>query len=63
MDSAVSTAPDHPDLVVRKFQGATKVRRLTAIAGVSPPADLRAYNNNIASLERAVKERVFFRET
>lgn len=60
MDSAVSTAPDHPDLVVRKFQGATKARRLTAIAGVSPPADLRAYNNNIASLERAVKERVFF---
>ena len=60
MDSAISVAPDHPDLEVRKFQGATKFRRMKQVAGVAPPGVLLSYNNTINGLERAVKERVFF---
>jgi hypothetical protein len=60
VDSAVSAAPDHPDLVVRKFQGTTKFRKMKLVAGVAPPAILLSYNNTITGLQRAVKERVFF---
>jgi len=60
VDSTLSAAPDHPDLVVRKTPGRPNARRLVAMAGVSPPALVRAFNNTIVALERAVKERVFY---
>jgi hypothetical protein len=48
--------------VVRK-QGYPKSRRLVRVAGVSPPVQLNGFENNINTLERAVKERVFFVKT
>lgn len=54
------SAPNHPRLRVRRRWGVVKDRRMVRVSGVSPPVDLRAFNNNIDTLERAVKERVFY---
>ncbi|APG76465.1 hypothetical protein 2 [Hubei tombus-like virus 5] len=55
-----SVAPDHPDLQVRKRWGDTKVRKTARVSGISPRMELKSFNNDIDTLERAVKERVFF---
>lgn len=60
MSSSLSLAPDHPNLEVERLAGSPKVRRSEIVVGVSPPIDLRIHNNDIDTLERAVKERVFF---
>lgn len=56
----MSSAPDHPDLRVHRRWGATKPRKMVRVSGVSPPVDLIGFNNTINTLERAVKERVFY---
>lgn len=61
MECTESAAPDHPALVVRKLLGATtKVRKNYLVSGISPPVVLKTFSNTIQTLERAVKERVFF---
>lgn len=40
--------------------GITKCRRYTRVSGVSPDIDIVPFNHDIDTLERAVKERVFF---
>jgi len=60
VDCTISTAPDHPSLSVRKQLGITKTRKLVRVTGISPPVQLFGFNNSINTLERAVKERVFF---
>jgi len=58
---STSTAPNHAGLTVHKCLGATiRPRKMVRVSGVSPPVQLRAFNNDIETLERAVKERVFF---
>jgi len=53
-------APGHPSLRVQKRWGAIKQRRMVRVSGVSPPVQLCGFNNDINTLERAVKERVFY---
>lgn len=60
MGCSVSTAPDHPDLHVQRNWGVPKLRRGIRVSGLSPPVTLLGFQNNINTLERAVKERVFF---
>lgn len=60
MSSSLSLAPTHPNLVVQKRAGSPKVRKSEVVVGVSPPIEMRIHNNDINTLERAVKERVFF---
>lgn len=55
-----SRAPDHPNLQVRRRWGQPKTRNLIRVSGVSPPLHITGFNNDIDTLERAVKERVFF---
>ncbi len=47
-------------MFVERQWGVVKARRLVRVSGISPPIDLRAFNNDINTLERAVKERVFY---
>jgi len=47
-------------LFVEKQWGLVKKRRLVRVSGISPPINLQAFNNDINTLERAVKERVFY---
>lgn len=57
----VSLAPNHPRLSVRKSWGEmVKERRMVRVSGISPPIVLGSFNNDINTLEAAVKERVFF---
>lgn len=37
-----------------------KIRKFVRLSGISPPVDIKPFNNCIDSLERAVNERVFF---
>lgn len=60
MGCKISVAPDHPNLHVRTRWGAPKPRRMVRVAGISPPVAISGFNNDIATLERAVKERVFY---
>lgn len=55
----MSACPDHPDLEVHRLPGTPRVRKTTAILGVSHPKVFRVHNTGINALERAVKERVF----
>lgn len=55
-----SLAPDHPDLLVRRIVGVTRERHLVRMSGISPEIELNGFNNDIDTLERAVKERVFY---
>jgi len=55
-----SKAPDHPDLQVQHRYGDPKVRKTARVTGISPRMELKSFNNTIDTLERAVKERVFY---
>lgn len=55
-----SCAPDHPSLHVKRELGVPKERECFRINGVSPNIIIAPFNNDIDTLERAVKERVFF---
>jgi len=57
---AKSAAPDHPDLHVRYQWGVPKARRLIRVSGISPPQIIVGFDNEINTLERGVKERVFY---
>lgn len=61
MNCVTSTAPDHGSLKVIKTLGKQpRLRKSYRIGGISPPVNYAVYNNNIDTLERAIKERVFF---
>jgi len=61
MDALPSKAPDHPSLKVTKDQGTSaRVRRSTLVSRMGPGYEYRVHNSNIANLERALKERVFY---
>jgi len=45
---------------VLKFRGAPKERALGRVSGISPTVVLHGFRNSIQTLERAVKERVFY---
>ncbi len=55
-----SLAPDHPRLRVQRRWGVVKHRRMVRVSGISPPVHLGGFCNDINTLERAVKERVFY---
>lgn len=55
-----SKAPDHPQLHVKRQLGVTKERECFRLNGVSPDIVIAPFNNDIDTLVRAVKERVFF---
>lgn len=55
-----SACPSHTNLSVRKTLGHVKARQMVRVTGISPPVHLIGFNNDINTLERAVKERVFF---
>jgi len=57
---ARSLAPDHPALQVHRRIGSPKFRKMVRLSGISPEMRLSGFNNTIDTLERAVKERVFF---
>jgi hypothetical protein len=53
----------HPSLTVSKRKDLScfvKCRQFVRLDGISPPLDIRPFNNCIDTLERAVNERVFF---
>lgn len=60
---SVSACPSHANLSVRKTLGHVKNRQMVRVSGISPPVHLMGFNNDIKTLERAVKERVFFVKT
>ncbi len=45
---------------MEKYRGAPKERFLGRVSGISPTVELRGFRNSIQTLERAVKERVFY---
>lgn len=55
-----SVAPDHPKLHVKRELGVTKERECFRLNGVAPDIVIAPFNNDIDTLVRAVKERVFF---
>lgn len=57
---AKSAAPDLPQLHVKRQLGVTKERTTFRLNDVSPDVVIAPFNNDIDTLERAVKERVFF---
>lgn len=56
----MSRAPQLPGLRVKRRLGVTKVRKFVRISGVAPNITITPFNHKISTLERAVKERVFF---
>jgi len=53
----------HPSLKVIKrkdLSSFVKCRKFVRLSGISPPLDIKPFNNCIDTLERAVNERVFF---
>lgn len=60
MLSRASDAPQHPDLVVKRRPGDPKIRKFGVITGINPPLEILVHSDDINTLERAVKERVFF---
>jgi hypothetical protein len=53
----------HPRLIVTRYKELrdfVKCRRMYRLSGVSPPLEIKPFNNCIDTLERAVNERVFF---
>lgn len=56
-----SAAPDHPSLAVRKFPGqARRARQIHVIEHLAPDNTACVYNPDIYTLERGIKERVFY---
>lgn len=55
-----SLAPDHAGLTVLKTTGCAKIRLFYRVAGLSPPVKIFGFNNDIETLVRAVKERVYY---
>lgn len=60
VSSAISVAPAHPSLTAIRKSGCIKTRTTWRVSGVSPPVELYGFNNDLNTLERAVKERVFY---
>jgi len=58
--SRKSDAPEHPDLVVSRTPGEPKTRIFGVVKGINPPLNILVHSDDINTLERAVKERVFF---
>jgi len=61
MDSPESMCPDHSDLVVVKT-GVTpiKTKKSFVFTGMAAHHDFRVYNSRISTIERALKERVYY---
>lgn len=56
-----SAAPDHPSLAVRKFPGqARRARQIHVIEHLAPDNTACVYNPDICTLERGIKERVYY---
>lgn len=55
-----SAAPDHPSLHVKRQLGVTKDRECFRFCHLGPDVVVEPFNNDLDTLERAVKERVFF---
>lgn len=56
-----SEAPDHCDLVVHRKVGAHKhTRTVHILSKVAPDTNVCVYNSDIDTLERAIKERVYY---
>ncbi len=63
MSATVSRAPAHPALAAVKLRGGKqRCRHYYTIPNMGPENKYCVYNNDIVSLERAVKERVFYVE-
>ena len=63
MSSVKTKLSIHPRLIVKRYKELrdfVKVRRVCRLSGVSPPLEIKPFNNCIDTLERAVNERVFF---
>jgi hypothetical protein len=60
VSSEKSEAPDTPSLLVRSTIGKPKIRTLTITNGVSTGGEYLVFNSTIDTLEKAIKERVFF---
>lgn len=61
VEAEKSAAPDHTNLTVTHARGTpAKTRQLTFTTGLSPAGEYLVYDNSIDTLERAIKERVFF---
>lgn len=59
----MSRAPTPLPLQVTRQVGITKKRRFIRVGSVAPSIDIVPFNHDIDTLERAVKERVFFVKT
>lgn len=55
-----SSAPDHRDLTVKRGGQPSKLKKFHFVTGLAPDIQYSVYNNNITTLERAIKERVFY---
>lgn len=63
MTSAKTNLDLHPRLTVTRREDSNclvKIRQFVRLSGISPPVDIKPFNNCIDTLERAVNERVFF---
>lgn len=63
MSSGKTRLEIHPRLTVVRREDLkcfVKTRKFVRLSGISPPVDIKPFNNCIDSLERAVNERVFF---
>ncbi len=56
----MSRAPNPDRLLVTRRLGVTKIRTCMRVSHVSPNIEIVPFNNDINTLERAVKERVFY---
>jgi len=56
----LSRAPNPDQLLVARRLGVTKIRTCMRVSHVSPNIEIVPFNNDINTLERAVKERVFY---
>lgn len=61
--AGVSTAPNHPNLSVHRREGEPRPRRFLVMHGPRACTKMTGFNRDIDTLERAVKERVFFVKT
>lgn len=59
--NTVTECQSHPDLQVRsRGVSSMKCRKIFQVQGLSPRIDFRVHNSNIANLERAMLERVYY---
>lgn len=61
--AGISAAPNHPNLSVMRHEGEPKPRKFLLMHGPRASSKITGFNRDIDTLERAVKERVFFVKT